>query len=127
LGWISSVVYLNSRFPQILKNYRRGSVEGLSVVMFTCAVLGNATYGMGVLLKDSSWAAVKKAAPWLVGSLGTLFLDFTILFQFWYFTSVRPPATPTAAAGAEAAAHEHGAHLQPVAAQGAASSSAHRR
>mmetsp|Transcript_13922 Transcript_13922/g.25771 ORF Transcript_13922/g.25771 Transcript_13922/m.25771 type:complete len:424 (-) Transcript_13922:124-1395(-) len=85
IGWISGFIYLNSRIPQILKNQRRRSVEGLSITMFACAVMGNTTYGLGVLLKDPSWKAIKKALPWLVGSLGTLVLDFTILLQFWWF------------------------------------------
>lgn len=85
IGWVSAVVYLSSRLPQILKNHQRKSVEGLSVVMFFCAVMGNTTYGLGVLLRDSSWPAIHKALPWLTGSLGTLLLDFSILLQFWYF------------------------------------------
>mmetsp|Transcript_7971 Transcript_7971/g.25360 ORF Transcript_7971/g.25360 Transcript_7971/m.25360 type:complete len:431 (-) Transcript_7971:497-1789(-) len=85
IGWISTLVYLNSRIPQILKNQRRRSVRGLSFLMFGAAVMGNTTYGLGVMLRDSSPHALKKALPWLVGSLGTLSLDFTILLQFWCF------------------------------------------
>mmetsp|Transcript_34878 Transcript_34878/g.43073 ORF Transcript_34878/g.43073 Transcript_34878/m.43073 type:complete len:475 (+) Transcript_34878:168-1592(+) len=88
LGWISAVVYLNSRLPQLLKNYKRQSVDGLSWVMFFCAVMGNLTYGLGVLLRDSSPKAVLKALPWLTGSLGTLFLDFFILLQFYLYPSI---------------------------------------
>lgn len=85
IGWVSAVIYLNSRLPQIFKNYRRKSVEGLSFLMFFCAVMGNTTYGLGVLLRDASWKAINKALPWLVGSLGTLALDFCILLQFWCY------------------------------------------
>mmetsp|Transcript_4345 Transcript_4345/g.5358 ORF Transcript_4345/g.5358 Transcript_4345/m.5358 type:complete len:465 (-) Transcript_4345:168-1562(-) len=89
LGWISAIVYLNSRLPQLIKNYKRQSVEGLSWVMFFCAVMGNFTYGLGVVLRDSSSTALMKALPWLVGSLGTLFFDFFILLQFQYYSSNR--------------------------------------
>jgi hypothetical protein len=41
LGWTSAILYVGSRIPQILKNYRERSTEGLSVGMFLCAVLGN--------------------------------------------------------------------------------------
>lgn len=85
LGWVSAFVYLNSRIPQVIKNYRRKSVEGLSLVMFFCAVMGNTTYGLGVLLKDSSRKAIAKSLPWLVGSLGTLFFDFFIMLQFSFY------------------------------------------
>jgi len=85
IGWVSAVIYLFSRIPQILKNQRRQSVDGLSFLMFFCAVMGNVSYGLGVILRDSSRTALSKALPWLTGSLGTLLLDFTILMQFWYF------------------------------------------
>lgn len=41
LGWTSAVLYVGSRIPQIVKNYRQKSTEGLSLGMFFCAVLGN--------------------------------------------------------------------------------------
>lgn len=85
LGWVSAFVYLNSRIPQVLKNYKRKSVEGLSLIMFFCAVMGNVTYGLGVVLKDSSPEALSKSLPWLVGSLGTLTFDFFIILQFGFY------------------------------------------
>ena len=50
IGWISAVVYLCSRVPQVVKNVRRGSVEGLSILMFICTVMGNLTYGCGIMI-----------------------------------------------------------------------------
>ena len=44
LAYCSATVYLTSRMPQILKNYTRKSVAGLSPYMFICAVMGNLTY-----------------------------------------------------------------------------------
>ncbi|GAA5802370.1 hypothetical protein HPULCUR_007834 [Helicostylum pulchrum] len=44
MGWTSAVLYVGSRIPQILKNWRNKSTEGLSFGMFTCAVLGNVLY-----------------------------------------------------------------------------------
>ena len=80
-GWVSTVIYLFSRIPQILKNIKRGSVEGLSPIMFFCAVMGNLTYAGGILIRARNEAAVIKALPYLVGSIGTLCFDFTILLQ----------------------------------------------
>lgn len=45
LGWISTFLYLNSRIPQVYKNFKRQSVEGLSWLMFFCAFMGNLTTG----------------------------------------------------------------------------------
>lgn len=41
MGWTSAVLYIASRIPQIVKNYKDQSTEGLSLAMFFCAVMGN--------------------------------------------------------------------------------------
>jgi hypothetical protein len=41
MGWTSAILYIGSRIPQILKNWRNKSTEGLSFGMFLCAVMGN--------------------------------------------------------------------------------------
>lgn len=46
LGWTSAVLYVGSRIPQIVKNHRQKSTEGLSIGMFLCAVLGNVLFTM---------------------------------------------------------------------------------
>jgi len=81
LGWVSAVIYLNSRLPQVYKNWKSKSVEGLSALMFFCAVMGNLTYAAGVLIKASGWDDVNAAMPWLVGSVGTIIFDFIIVIQ----------------------------------------------
>jgi hypothetical protein len=42
------VCYLGARIPQIIKNQREKSCEGLSLLFFILSLLGNATYGAGV-------------------------------------------------------------------------------
>lgn len=41
LGWLSAVLYIGSRVPQLIKNWRQQSTDGLSSGMFVCAVFGN--------------------------------------------------------------------------------------
>jgi len=48
LGYISAVCYLGARIPQIIKNYRERSCEGLSLLFFIFSLLGNVSYGAGV-------------------------------------------------------------------------------
>lgn len=48
LGYVSAVCYLGARLPQIYKNWREKSCEGLSLLFFLLSLLGNLTYGMGV-------------------------------------------------------------------------------
>eukprot|EP00299_Pterocystis_sp_00344_P012086 c5756_g1_i1.p1 GENE.c5756_g1_i1~~c5756_g1_i1.p1 ORF type:complete len:374 (-),score=71.33 c5756_g1_i1:31-1020(-) len=85
IGWVSAVIYLNSRIPQIIKNFRRKYTGGLSVLMFACAVMGNVTYGLGVVIRANGWSDYEHALPWLVGSLGTVVLDFTIISQVCFY------------------------------------------
>ena len=80
-GYVSSAFYLGSRVSQILKNRARKSCEGLSAAMFATAVAANVTYGVAILLRAASWAGVLASAPWLLGSLGTVALDVTVLAQ----------------------------------------------
>ena len=87
LAWSSAGVYLLSRLPQLVKNVKRGSVEGLSPIMFFCAVMGNLTYAASIFIKGGDLAS---AAPVLTGSLGTLGFDFTILCQFLYYKGRAP-------------------------------------
>jgi hypothetical protein len=48
LGYASAICYLGARIPQIIKNQRDRSCEGLSLLFFMLSLLGNATYGAGV-------------------------------------------------------------------------------
>lgn len=48
LGYASAVCYLGARIPQIVKNQREKSCEGLSLLFFLLSLLGNLTYGAGV-------------------------------------------------------------------------------
>ena len=81
LGWAMTCVYLSGRVPQILMNHRRGSVEGLSISMFTLAVVGNATYMASILARSTAWSRVKPNLPWLVDAAACLLMDAVILAQ----------------------------------------------
>ncbi|XP_033763916.1 lysosomal amino acid transporter 1 homolog [Pecten maximus] len=85
IGIVSSIFYVGSRLSQIYKNYKRKSTEGLSVLMFVLAVVGNITYGLSILVRSLDGDFVLHHLPWLVGSLGVIFLDLSLLFQFKYY------------------------------------------
>ena len=55
LGYASAVCYLGARIPQIIKNQRERSCEGLSLLFFMLSLLGNATYGAGVSHSSSCY------------------------------------------------------------------------
>ncbi|CAI9596157.1 unnamed protein product, partial [Staurois parvus] len=86
-GYVSSVFYLGSRFPQLYKNFQRKSTEGTSYMLFVLAMLGNFTYGLSLVLKLPAVRHNKNQyvihhLPWLIGSFGVLVLDFFMTAQF---------------------------------------------
>lgn len=52
-AWISATLYLTSRLPQIWKNWSRKSCEGLSVLLFLFAFMGNITYVASILINPA--------------------------------------------------------------------------
>ncbi|KAK4622280.1 putative vacuolar amino acid transporter [Fulvia fulva] len=107
-GYICAVLYLGSRVPQLLLNYRRKSTEGLNALFFLFACIGNLTYVLSILAfepicsrhsrghwRESHCKSGEATSiygkyilvnlSWLIGSLGTLFLDFAVFVQFWLY------------------------------------------
>jgi uncharacterized protein with PQ loop repeat len=85
LGYASAVCYLGARIPQIIKNQRDRSCEGLSLLFFILSLLGNATYGAGILFHSVEKEYFLINLPWLIGSLGTMVEDAVIFVQFRVF------------------------------------------
>jgi hypothetical protein len=98
-GYLCALLYLGSRVPQLLLNYRRKSTDGVSILFFLFACIGNLTYVLSIFAFDppcrsphGACAAGEAAriygryilvnASWLAGSLGTLVLDLAIFAQF---------------------------------------------
>ncbi|KAL7006083.1 hypothetical protein EMMF5_004421 [Cystobasidiomycetes sp. EMM_F5] len=88
-AWICVVFYLTSRMPQIWKNFRRRSVEGLSMLLFIAAFHGNLFYVGSILtspLVQEEEGYILESIPFLIGSGGTLVFDLIILFQSWLYS-----------------------------------------
>ncbi|KAL8727044.1 MAG: hypothetical protein Q9181_005850 [Wetmoreana brouardii] len=106
-GYLCAVLYLGSRIPQLLLNYRRKSTEGVSLLFFLFACVGNMTYVMSIFAYEPECAKLEREfgglpcdqgewsreygryilvnASWLIGSGGTLVLDLMIFAQFWLY------------------------------------------
>lgn len=106
-GWLSAAFYLASRVPQIFKN-RRTKCQGLSLALFVFAVAGNLTYVGSILLKSTDSEYLLESSSWLVGSLGTIFLDFIVLGQFIAYREERAALEAATAA----AANGGGSHIE---------------
>jgi solute carrier family 66 (lysosomal lysine-arginine transporter), member 1 len=100
-GYLCAVLYLGSRVPQLLLNYKRKSTEGVSLLFFLFACIGNLTYDMSIFAYSPVCAKPGHCEPgeakriylryiavnasWIAGSLGTLFLDMAIFVQFFMY------------------------------------------
>jgi uncharacterized protein with PQ loop repeat len=100
-GWLCAVLYLGSRLPQLLLNWRRKSTEGVSMLFFLFACLGNLTYVLSIVAFEPRCHKPKHCQPgeasglysqyllvnlsWLAGSAGTLLLDMGIFIQFFMY------------------------------------------
>ena len=108
-GYICAVLYLGSRVPQILLNRRRQSTEGLNALFFLFACLGNLTFVLSIFAFEpicskrshGHWRERNHCKPgeheaiyaryilvnlsWLIGSAGTLVLDFAVFAQFFMY------------------------------------------
>ena len=67
-GYLCAVLYLGSRLPQLLLNYRRKSTEGVSLLFFLFACVGNLTYVLSIFAYEPSCARVEGKAVALTGS-----------------------------------------------------------
>ncbi|KAF1806171.1 PQ loop repeat-domain-containing protein [Mucor lusitanicus] len=75
LGWLSAVLYIGSRVPQLIKNWRQQSTDGLSSGMFVCAVFGNFFFALSIFLRSTERRYIIKNMPWIIGSLATVIFD----------------------------------------------------
>lgn len=111
LSWLSTLLYLTSRLPQLLLNWRRRSTSGLAISLFAAAFCGNLFYSLSLLLNplghadyppygggglagpDGStsrdwWA---RTLPFFLGAAGVLAEDATVGWQ-WLLWGERAPA-----------------------------------
>lgn len=99
-GYVCALLYLGSRVPQLLLNYRRKSTEGISMLFFLFACLGNLTYVLSILVYKPKCSGgicgpgegraeygkyVAVNFSWLLGSFGTLLLDAGVFVQYFLY------------------------------------------
>ncbi|PCH40224.1 PQ-loop-domain-containing protein [Wolfiporia cocos MD-104 SS10] len=84
LGWLSAVMYLGARIPQIAKNFET-RCEGLSPFLFVYSITGNSTYVLSILTASTEKNHIVANAAWIAGSALTVFLDAFVICQFFYY------------------------------------------
>lgn len=87
-AWSSGLLYFFGRIPQVVHNYQRKSVDGLSPFMFLCSFLANVFYGFSIVLSKVDWTTAafwENVFPYILGSWFTLLWPGIVLIQyFWY-------------------------------------------
>jgi uncharacterized protein with PQ loop repeat len=86
-SWASGVFYVGSRIPQIFKNYKRKSVEGLAVGMFMITLTANLLYGFSIILRKPVVDTLfwETTFAYIVGSIGTVMFDIALLVQSFIY------------------------------------------
>jgi hypothetical protein len=104
-GYLCAVAYVASRLPQLVLNWRRKTTEGLSMLFFLFACLGNITYVLSIFAYDPKCHHHKDGSSgcepgeagriygryilvnlsWLLGSSLTLILDLGVFAQYFVY------------------------------------------
>jgi uncharacterized protein with PQ loop repeat len=110
LSWMSTVLYLGSRLPQLYKNHVRKSTAGLSSSLFAAAFFGNLFYSSSLATNPCAWRDfapgegsgwvgpegsvqsdwILRAAPFFLGAAGVLIMDALVGLQFWWYSDNEP-------------------------------------
>jgi uncharacterized protein with PQ loop repeat len=81
LGWLSTIIYIVGRIPQIILNFKRHSTEGLSVLMYIYSIMGNLCYITSVLLISLELDYIIKNMAWIIFTIFTVGLDIIVICQ----------------------------------------------
>ncbi|CCD24125.1 Ypq2p NDAI_0C04660 [Naumovozyma dairenensis CBS 421] len=89
LSWMGASFYVGARIPQLYRNYKRKSTDGLSPFLFATTLLGNITYNVSiftscnVLMNDDKIGFIKNEMPFIFGSAGTIIFDLIYFYQYY--------------------------------------------
>ncbi|QLL33161.1 hypothetical protein HG536_0E00710 [Torulaspora globosa] len=89
LAWTGAVCYVGARIPQLWKNYKRKSTDGISPFLFGTTLLSNVTYNLNVLTScgfigsSDRRAFVLNALPFLLGASVTILFDLVYFYQHY--------------------------------------------
>lgn len=93
MSWLGAMFYVGARIPQLIKNYKRKSTDGLSPFLFATTLLCNITYNISIFTScnyidsDDKRQFVINAMPFIFGSAGTIVFDLIYFYQYYYLYS----------------------------------------
>lgn len=105
-GYLCAVAYIASRLPQLILNWRRKTTDGLSMLFFLFACLGNITYVLSIVAYEPKCHGgscengegrriygryILVNLSWLAGSFLTLLLDLGVFAQYFNYRTEGEP------------------------------------
>lgn len=91
LAWIATFIFIFSRIPQILLNFKRQSTEGLSITTFVIANISSMFFMLSILIilydlnKNQYNNYIIENIQWLIGGGITTIFDGIIFYQFYKY------------------------------------------
>jgi len=85
VGWITTVIYIAGRLPQIYENYRKKSTKGLSMIMYIFTILGNTFYVLSVFSYSTEYDYIMINMAWIVLAITNVLLDVVVILQSYYY------------------------------------------
>lgn len=95
IAWFSTFIFMVSRIPQLLLNYRRKSVVGLSLISFIIIIFANWFFVASILIKlvdiqkEKYIYFIINNLQWIIGGLITTLSDILILIQFIVYKQMK--------------------------------------
>jgi uncharacterized protein with PQ loop repeat len=85
IGWITTIVYIVGRAPQIYENHKKRSTAGLSMLMYTFTILGNLFYVMSVFAYSTEYDYIILNMAWITLAVTNILLDLVVICQSRYY------------------------------------------
>merc|ERR1711997_464648 len=88
LGWISTFIYIASRFPQLSIMLKSKDVSGINPLFFVLTFSGNFAQVLSMLINKEMYqngSTFVSKAPWLIGASVCSMQDAFILFLIYLY------------------------------------------
>lgn len=89
VGWVTALLYIVGRIPQLIQNQRNKSTKGLSVFLYINTILGNSCFLASLLVHSTSTSYIDANLPWIVLIGVTNIMDIIVIAQCVYFRRSR--------------------------------------
>jgi uncharacterized protein with PQ loop repeat len=91
VAWLTTLIFIGSRIPQIHLNYKRKSTQGLSVYSFITLNIANYLFLTSILVNicdniGNESVFLLSNLQWIAGSISGSVLDIILFYQFYIYS-----------------------------------------